>query len=257
MAKLNVSQIFKSAQAGIVKHGPEILTGLGIAGFLTAIGLAVKATPAAMNSVEKKKDELQVDKLKPIDTIKATWKHYIPTLAVVGASTACVIGASTVSAKRNAALVAACKFTETAFTEYKEKVVETIGERKEKTVNEAISKDRIEKNPVTEKNVVFTERGNTLCYDVPSDRYFRSDIEQLKKGVNELNRRMLHESYISLNEYYAEIGLHSTESGDILGWNTDKGLIDVYFSSELASDGTPCLAIGFNNPPVYGYDKLY
>ena len=257
MAKLNVGQFFKTAQATIVKHGPEILTGFGIVGMFTAIGLAVKATPKAMDSIENKKQELRVDKLKPADTIKATWKHYLPTIAMSGASAACLIGANTVSLKRNAALVAAYKFTESAFTEYKEKVVETIGEKKEQTVKEAIAKSRIDNKPVVEQQVVFTEKGNTLCYDIPSDRYFRSDIEQLKKGVNELNRRMINETYISLNEYYDEIGLHSTESGDILGWNTDKGLVDVYFSSRLTDKGEPCLAIGFNNPPVYGYDKLF
>lgn len=257
MAKLNVSQFFKTAQTAVVKHGPEILTGIGISGFIVSIGLAIAATPKAVKSIEKKKKELKVDKLKHIDTVKATCKHYIPTVAVAGASAACLIGASSVSAKRNAALIAACKLTETAFTEYKEKVVETIGEKKEKNVKEALVTSRIENKPVVDSEVIQTGIGNTLCYDVPSDRYFRSDIESLKKSVNELNRRMINETYISLNEYYSEIGLHSTDAGDILGWNTDKGFIDVYFSSRLTDKGEPCLAIGFDNPPVYGYDKLF
>lgn len=102
----------------------------------------------------------------------------------------------------------------------------------------------------------ITEKGNTLCYDVVSGRYFRSDIDKIKKAENELNHRMISEMYISLNEFYYEVGLPRTSIGDELGWNIDGGLIGLEFSSQLAEDGTPCLVIDYGIAPRYEYEKL-
>ena len=41
--------------------------------------------------------------------------------------------------------------------------------------------------------------------------------------------------------------------GDMLGWNIDKGYIDLAFSSQLDADGTPCLVIDYQVAPVYDY----
>ena len=62
------------------KHSPEILTGLGIAGMLTTTILAVKATPKALKLIENKKKELNTDELTALQTIKATWKPYMPAV---------------------------------------------------------------------------------------------------------------------------------------------------------------------------------
>ena len=97
--------------------------------------------------------------------------------------------------------------------------------------------------------------GNTLCYDAVSGRYFKSDIETIRKAVNELNRRMLRENYVCLNEFYGEIGLPYTNLGDDIGWSIDRdGLIELDLSSQLAEDGTPCLVISYRVTPRFGYD---
>ena len=130
MNKLNLSKIVKGVQVGLTKHSSEILTGIGIAGMITTTILAVKATPKALGLIEESKKEWGVDELSPIDTIKVAWKPYIPAMATGVASVACLIGASSVNMKRNAALATAYKLSETAFSEYKEKVVETNPEMK-------------------------------------------------------------------------------------------------------------------------------
>ena len=80
-------------------------------------------------------------------------------------------------------------------------------------------------------------------------------IEKLKKIENYLNRRMRSEDYISLNEFYYEVGLDGVGAGYDLGWNIERGYIELEFSSQLASDGTPCLVVGFNTPPKYDYNR--
>lgn len=253
MNKPNLSKIAKSIRTVISKYSPEILTGIGIAGMVTTTVMAVKVTPKAIILIEERKNNDDVDKLTFIETVKTTWTCYIPAAVTGGLSIACLVGASSVNVRRNAALATAYTLSESALKEYQEKVIETIGEKKEQSVRDAVAKDRIDRNPVSSREVIITERGNTLCHDRISGRYFKSDIDKLKKAENELNRQMRDEIYISLNEFYYEIGLNSISIGDDLGWNIDHGYIELNFSSQLADDGTPCLVIDYQVTPKYDY----
>lgn len=58
----------------------------------------------------------------------------------------CLIGASSVNLRRNAALATAYTLSESALKEYREKVVETIGEKKEQAVQDAVAKERTSKS---------------------------------------------------------------------------------------------------------------
>lgn len=238
-------------------RSPEILTGIGIAGMVTTTVLAVKATPKAMSLIEDKKNEDWVDELSPLDMVKIAWKPYIPAIITCVVSTTCIIGASSVNAKRNAALATAYKLSETALSEYREKVIETIGEKKEQIVRDKVAEERIKKNPVSKNEVIVTGNGKTLCFDPVSGRYFMSSIDVIKRAENELNKQMLHDisGYVSLNDFYDELGLDHTSVGDDLGWNTDQ-LIDICFSSQLNDNGEPSVVLDFLVAPKYGYDKF-
>lgn len=233
------------------KHSPEICTALGIGGMICTTALAVKATPKALKLLEERKKEEKVDGLTAAETVKTVWKCYIPSVLTGAFSIFLIVTANSINLKRNAAITAAYSLSETAFREYKNKVVETIGERKEEAVRDSVAKDRIQRAP--EQEVILTEKGNMLCYDTLSGRYFKTDIEKLKASVNELNRQMRDEMFISLNEYYYELGLSQTKIGDDLGWNIDKGYIELSFSSQLTDTQTPCLVIDYSNPPTYRY----
>lgn len=253
MSKLNFSKLIKNTQFVLSKHSPEILTGLGIAGMITTTVLAVKATPKALRCIDDAAYEKEELSLTGVEKVKACWKCYIPAAITGTVSIACLIGASSVNARRNAALATAYKLSETALTEYREKVIETIGEKKERNIKDAIAKDSIKNNPVSQQNVIITGKGDTLCYDKLFGRYFKSDIETLKKIENELNRRMFSECYVSLNDFYYEVGLDGVDAGEDLGWNIDNGYIDLDFSSQLSTDGQPCLVVSFKIPPKYDY----
>lgn len=278
MDKQSVSRFVKGVGNWTSKRSPEILTGIGIAGMITTTVLAVKATPKALQLIEEEKerksDELHRErykelekytveefledaKLTPLEVVKAAWKPYIPAIVTGTVSVVCLIGASSVSLRRNAALATAYKLSETALNEFKDKAVEVVGEKKVKEIKEGISEDKIKKNPVSNSEVIVTEKGNTLCYESVSGRYFRSDMEKIRRAVNELNRRMISENYISLTEFYNEIGLPPTKISDRLGWNISVGLIELDFSSHLADDGTPCIAVDYLYAPSYDFDRYY
>lgn len=258
--KTNLSTIVKNVKRVSVKHSPEILTGIGIAGMITTTILAIKATPKALDLIAKAEDEKfdngHGDELTKMEVVKATWKCYIPAAISGTASIACLIGANSVNAKRNTALATAYKLSEKALVEYKNKVVETIGEKKEKQVREKIAQDKLDENPASKNTVILTEKGNTLCYDSVSGRYFKSNMDAIQKAINNINRDMTYEMYVSLSNFYDEIGLEHTSVSDYLGWNMDSGLVDIDFDSRITDNGEPCLVLDYRIAPRYDFDKL-
>ena len=262
MQKLDIAKGLKVVKSFAVKHTPEILTGVGIAGMFTMGVLAVKETPKALKAVDTEKKRLSkelgepVDKLTPVETIKVTWKYYLPAAVTGVASAACLIGASAKNLRRNAALATAYKLSETALSEYKEKVVETVGERKEKTVREKVAEEQVKKNPASKNEVYVTENGCSRFHDPMSGRTFMSTIEKVKKAENELNRSMLQDiiGYASLNEFYDELDLAHTDVGDSFGWNTSN-LVKMDYYPILEDDGVPTIVLDYVNRPDYNYAK--
>lgn len=258
MSKIKLPAIMKTAKRSVVKHSPDILFWMGIVGFVSTVVTAVKVTPKAMQLMEEKKKDQEEptdedEKLPVKEVVKTTWKCYVPVAVTGTLSVACLFGARKISMKRNAILATAFGLSEATLSEYKNKVVETIGEKKEKEIRDEIAADHIRENPVKSNELILPSNGDTLCYDMISGQYFKSDIEKIRRAENELNRRLMSEMYISLNEFYYELGMRSTKLGNELGWNLDDGLIDLHFSSHLTENGTPCLVIDYHIAPRYGY----
>lgn len=271
MKKTKLPKVLREVQRTVSKHSPGILTGIGIAGMVTTAILVGKATPKAIELIEEEKDRInyelckeardnnhdvcaQIDHLKPIDAVKVAWKPYIPAVITGTLSIACLLSANSVNARRNAALATAYKLSETALSEYKEKVIETIGE-KEKEVREKVAESHLKKDPVSKSNVIVTDNGETQFYDPLSGRYFKSETQKVKNIVNELNASMINDigGYVSLNDFYDELGIERVDIGELLGWNLVKGLIKIDFTSKIADNGKPCVVLDYINPPVYDY----
>ena len=197
MSKEKFTGLVNGFKKVIIKRSPEILTGIGIAGMISAGVLAVRATPKALELIHERKEELyplDEDKklsLTPLETVKICWKCYIPAVSTCILSAACIIGASSVHTKRNAAIAAAYKLSEKALIEYKDAVIETIGEKKELEVRDKMAEKCIEKDPVSKTEVIITDKGTSLCYDSISGRYFKSDIETIKRAENVINKQLL------------------------------------------------------------------
>ena len=253
MNKIDISNFFRSASRAVSKHSPEILTGMGIAGMITTTVLAVRATPKALTLID---DEASVkgEPLTKVEVVKAAWKPYIPAIVTGTMSTVCLIGASKVSTSRNAALLTAYKLSETALAEYREKVVETIGEKKEQEVRHKVAKEKLIKNPPKSSEIIITGKGNTLCYDPLSDRHFRSDLEIIRRAEITLNKEMINSigGMVTLNDFYNEIGLGRIDIGDDIGWTTDN-MIDLDISSHITENDEHAAVIGHYHAPKWSY----
>lgn len=249
---MDIKKIRDNVVNTISDKSPEILIGFGLAGMLTSTVLAVKATPKALDILAEQEDR----ELSKVDKVKLTWKCYAPAAIGYCASAACIIGANSVNTKRNAVLAGAYKISESALLEYRDKVKEVIGEEREKEIHGKIAEDRRCKEPENQGNVILTGKGDVLCYDMYSGRYFKSDMDEINAILNELNYKLMQDNVLALNDFYDALGLQPIATGYDHGWNVDEGLIKIYFTSTLADNGVPCLALHFDNLPRYGYDRL-
>jgi hypothetical protein len=257
------------------KNSPTILTYISVGGLVVTTFMAIEATPKALSLID---DEVylrytdsghktyaeylhteaydihtRIKTLKKREIIKITWKCYIPTGLMLLLTGGCIIGANSIHLKRNAALAGIFSLTEATLKEYQAKVVETLGETKAQKIQDDIYKDRLAKDPVRDKEIIITGKGDTLCYETISGRYFKNDIENIRKIQNDLNRDMLTEMFISLNDVYYALGLSPTKIGDELGWDVNNGLIEFNFSSQLADNGIPCLVLDYGEEPRYNF----
>lgn len=245
---MNVNELIGNTTKLLKANAPEILTALGISGVITTAYLTAKATFKAAEEINHEQWMLdKEEKSHPLDTKEKAalvWKLYIPAAASGVVTIACLVGANHSSGRRTAAAVTAYSLTEKAFGEYKEKVVEQIGKGKEQKVRDEIAQDRINANPNT-KEVIVLSGGDVLCLELYTHRYFRSDVETLRKAENTINSLIVNYLNVTLEEFYDIVGLPHTSQSGLVGWDSDK-LMELQFSPALAEDGTPCMAFEYN-----------
>lgn len=256
--QLAIRQVGKTLK----QNSPTILTGLSVAGLISTVSLAIYATPKAIEilaSEELRRDRESMKKdhkdapdplpISKLDVIKLTWKCYVPAITVGAVTIFCMIGANNISLRRNAALTSLYALTEQTMQEYKNKVIDTIGKNKEEKISDALIDDKLTQNPISNNTVIVTGKGNTLCYDILSGRYFNSDIETIRKMQNDFNAELIKSMYLDLNEWYDAIGLEGTKTGRDTGWTTDFGMLDIVFSAKIADNGQPCIVLDYRNGP--------
>ena len=255
----------------LAKNSPTILTGCAVAGTITTAVLAAKAHEKARERIS---DELENQLSEPnfyaedkvIDVygfnfkerLKLTWKCYIPPVIMGATTIGCIIGAHSINLHRNAVLAGAYTLAETSLKEFKDKAKEIVGEEKVKEIKDKIIDDKIKDNPPSKNEIMMIGCDETLCYDVYSGRYFKSAVNDIKTAVNAANTELMSNMRITLNDMYYAMGLKAVKLGAERGWDFNDAIdyrkdfpIEPRFSSHLAEDNTPCLAIEFHPEPDY------
>jgi hypothetical protein len=249
---MKLSHILKRSEKFIVDNSSTILTAVGVTGTITTAYLTGKATYRVARIVNHPESREPNPDARLF--IKAFWKEYIPAVGVGTVTIVAIVGANRVGTRRAAAVAAAYSLSERAFDEYKTKVVEKMGENKEREVRDELAQDRVKRTEGSE--VVILSDGEVLCFDQFSGRYFRSDMESLKKAMNDTNYQILNHVYASLSDFYDRVGLAHTSFSDEIGWNSDEQL-ELEFSTTLSEDGRPCIAIDFKVAPVRDYFRVH
>lgn len=240
----------KNLEKFTIDNSPAILTGIGVAGTVTTAFLVGKATFKAA-------DILNERQIKPDlrESVELVWTCYIPPAVTGSLTIAAIVGANHISSRRAAGLAAAYSISEKAFVEYREKVVEKFGEKKEQMVRDEIAQDRVDRFPPNDNTVVIVDDQGVLCYDHFSGRYFKSSMEALRSAENEINHMILQDGYASVSDLYYILGLPVTSFSEEVGWNTDRMLKMVY-STTMSPDNRPCISIDFDLHPNRKYSHF-
>ena len=176
---------------------------------------------------------------------KLVWKLYIPSAISTVSTIVCIVGANRMESKKTIAATAALAFTERAYSEYRDKVVEEFGTRKDQSIRDKVVADQIANKPAPSQDVLVTGPGNVLCCELFTMRYFACDMEKLRRAVNTLNEKLLKHDYATLDDFYYLIGLSPTTASGNLGWTSGK-LMELVFSTALSDDGRPCITFEYN-----------
>lgn len=240
---LNKSRIF------VKRNSATILTCVGAAGVIATTVTAVKATPKAMLLLEKAKEE-KGEELTKVETVKIAAPVYIPTMVLGATTLACIFGANVLSKKGQASLMSAYALADSSYKDYRKKVNELYGEEAGAQVRAELAKDKYEENPIR------VEDGKRLYYDIYSMQYFESTPFEVQKAEYELNKALMIDDSVYLNDWYQQLGVDLLEHGYDFGWTTGSNMdnywqtwIDFNHEKVIMDDGLECIVISFAQDP--------
>ena len=247
---MEMKKIINKVKFNVVKHSPEILMGLGIAGVITSTVLACRSTLKVqeildykeenMNNIkevldERREDYTEEDARKDKTIIMTTtairiMKLYIPSVIIGAGSIACLLESHNVMRNRNAGLAAALAATTESFKQYRERVTEKYGDEVDKEMRYGIKKEKKEKDgkKTKEEIVVGCDEKELSGYA----RYFNenninsSDDPQfnsmfLRQNQNWANDKLISQGYLYLNDVYEALGFPKSKAGQVVGWVYD------------------------------------
>lgn len=241
---MNLS-ILKAAQTFILRNSHHILTGLALLGVGASVALSVRA--------DRIMHEWDIDEFKQLtkeQRIKLYVRIYAPPAIAVLATGACIVGAHSISVKRESSLLLAYEGTRSMYDRYRATVQERLGPEEKQIVEKAASKAQ----PAPRETIVYGE-GDCLFYDAYSGRYFKSTVNKIDRVVNELNYTLLREMCVSLNEFYAGIGLEGISLGDQLGWNEQRQ-IEIHYGAKVSEEGKAVVVVDFVVEPTEKWFKF-
>ena len=261
---MNLLPMLKTAYTSVkkfaVKNAPTILTGISAGGTVTAVIFAVKATPKAEKLIEKRKEELLVNRLPPVEIIKTCWPVYIPTAGMTLMSIVCGISANSINLKRNAALAGLYATTEQTLKAYQQKVVDTIGEEAEKDIREKLGKEQPEVKTETLVRPIMPKG----LFKFEDSELFYATLADIYRAENRLNRRIFcgQEMFVSYGEIMDECDAeydHSNYKVSDFGLTIDDGGVIFCFEPKMSREGECYTLITFDegHEPHNDYRRIF
>lgn len=241
-------------------NSPAILTTISVVGTLATAYLTGKATLKAAEILQDQWTEEDAEgKSRPLELKEKAglvWKEFVPAAGVAVVTIACMVAANRIGARRVAALATAYTIAEKAALQYRDKVVETIGKKKEENVRTAMAQDEIDRHPISRETVFIEGGGGDLFRDSWSGRYFNSTKMAIEKAAVEINRQLNNDYAATLSDFYDLVGLDRTDESDMIGWNSDCHL-ELEFNWGSTADDRPCGVMRFRTVPYRGHSSFH
>ena len=205
----------------IKANAPAILTASACIGTVTTAILTAKSTTLAIERIaDYCEDNLRSpDDLSWREKFAISYRVYIPPAIAGVATLVSIVAANRIQYARGAAFALAYSGSEAAFRRYREAVSDVVKPKDVQKVAARVAEKSVQEAGQPQPGTVLVaSSGDVLCYDTFSGRYFKSDIETIRRVENNINGQLNSECYASLNEFYAGLGLPPVSAGELVGW---------------------------------------
>lgn len=230
---MNIPNALHGVNRYIKTNGPELCVGLSLSGLLSTSVLTARATVSAQKTLDGNTYSRK-------ETAKRVWKHFIPPALSILATGGLIVYGNRMSAKRLATSAGLLSVTQQAFDVYRKEVTEAIGSKKEELIAAKIAERQTSDAPT-----IVVGEGAVMCHEAFTGRYFMSDMETLRKVTNDINAKLNTRDVATLSDFYHLLNLSPTAQSDHTGWTIDR-LLELRYTSVLASGGRPCLSFEYN-----------
>jgi hypothetical protein len=227
-----------------------ILTGMAVAGVVTVAVLAAKASPRAVQDIQRAESE-RVEPLTTVEKVALTYHYFIPAAVAGSLTIGAIVMAQSINSRRQAAFISAYTIAESRFRDYQQKVVDKMGEAKEQEVRDDIAQDYVNANPINNSTLIVNDTDTQAFLDILSGRHFLSTVEKVRRAENKLNYQLNNDAYASLNDFYDALGIPHIAVGEDLGWKSGR-MVDVRLSTVLDNDRA-VITIDFSVEPIGDY----
>lgn len=197
---MDIRRIAAGLVKGTKENLPSICAGAAIVGtFATAIASGANTLEANRRLEEFRKTHEEEPTLW--DIIRVCGPCYIPTGLSIAATTAFGLKALDESNNRAAAMAGLVNIGQDMMTTYSEKVIETIGEKKEQEIRDAVEKERGQKILENTKPygsirgedipLELLEGREYFIVDVPTGQVGKGTSNSIGRAENEVNKKIL------------------------------------------------------------------
>ena len=250
---MKATNILKSTLDFINRNNTTILTAVACVSATSAVTMTI-ATSMKITREAVKVEARTGKEYTPTEIIIANWKDFILPVTMLGVSIFSIIQLNRIHSKQTAAVASLYALTDASYKDLQESIKETLSKKEVEKIEEKVNQKATDRVEYKEEEVIDTGFGPALCLDLNSGRYFYSSINELEKIENQINKRLLSESHIALNEIYSELNLEPVNVGWDLGLRGNgDDVLEFKFGSSITEQDKPCLTVGFDVSPIKTY----
>lgn len=215
------------------RNASTILTCLGAGGVVMTAVSAAKATPKALSLICRAEIEKE-DSLTKWETVKTAAPAYIPSVMIGASTIACIFGANILNKRSQAALTSAYALLDNSYKRYIESTKHIYGEESHKRIINEIYEDEREMKHIETPSMTDKKQ----FFDFFSLQIFESTLENVQAAEQYVNDALQTIGYVSLAEFYDQLGIPYTDTDCALGWSRAAGCEKFEVSVELSTVGS-------------------
>ena len=260
---MSATDLARDAAKNINRHTPMFLAIIGSVGVAATAYLAHQAGFKAATRIaheERVNEQYAETPMTNREKIDLNWKLYLFPISLGIATATCMVTSSVISQKRQTALIGAYALGERAFSQYKDKMIDTLGLDTEKD----ITKDLAEENAKADAAKVYSREdipeinGNkALFIDAFSGQSFIAELTDVYLAQEKTNHKAAEDGYASMNYFYGLVGANRTELYANIGWNTDRMMeLIINRVNHENEDVMPIYGMDFYERPLLEHQRV-